>query len=252
MNSGLTGASWGQFLFMIHFHGFLHYLCADDSKLLSSWPEYPTANTEFPLGCLSDTRNSAKSKDFEPLIFCLKSLPLQCLSGVERPFTQLLTLETLDLFLPQLSFSFLINHQDLHIQPLKCLKSTPFLQPHCHSPNPGSHSLSLKPLQDPPDSSLNVHTLSSNPFVSSLQSNLFFNGKLTLFSLKSFNGFPIKPRICIGTYQSLPKFSFTWSMFNENYSVPGTAQALKYNREQDRHKPLPSENLQSSGERENK
>lgn len=63
---GLTSAAWYAFLFIIHFHGFMYYICADDSNILSSWPEWPTASTVFPLGWLSDTWNSASTKTLSP------------------------------------------------------------------------------------------------------------------------------------------------------------------------------------------
>ena len=70
-----------------HFHGFVYYLCADDSNLLSSWPEYPTANTVFPLCYLSDARSSASPETLSPWSSAWNLFLLQCFlsPGIEQP-----------------------------------------------------------------------------------------------------------------------------------------------------------------------
>lgn len=86
---GLTSAAWYGFLFIIHFHGFMHYICADDSNILSSWPEWPTASTVFPLGWLSDTWNSASAKTLSPWSSAHNLLLLWCAlsPGIDQSFT---------------------------------------------------------------------------------------------------------------------------------------------------------------------
>lgn len=101
------------------------------------------ANTVFPFSYFSDTRNSASSKTLRPSSSAWNLFLVQCFLSleIEQPFVQICILETSDLFLTQLSFPFLINHHILYIQPLNCLKSTPFLCPHCHISNQGYRSL---------------------------------------------------------------------------------------------------------------
>lgn len=127
-----------------HFHGLVYYLCDDDSNLLSSCPEYPTSQHNISTQLFLRHSKLSKFEDFETFIFCLKSLPRPVFSvpGNRKPFVEVCILETSGLFLTQLSFPFLINRHILYIQPLNCLKSTPFLHPHCHIPNQGYHSLS--------------------------------------------------------------------------------------------------------------
>ena len=114
MNFNLTDATWCWFLFIIHFHGFMYYLCADDSNLLSSWPEYPTANTVFPLRYLSDALNSARPETLSPWSSASNLFLLQCFlyPGIEQQTIHTGSYshrEILDSFLMQLSFPFLFK-----------------------------------------------------------------------------------------------------------------------------------------------
>lgn len=140
----------------------------------------PDLNIQHSISTPPSPRHAklSKSRDFEPLISSFSSV---LFPGIEQPFTQVLTLATLNSFLTQLGFPLLVNHQLLHIRPLNCIKSTPSCHPHCHSPNPGHHCLSPKLLQVPPTLSSNCYTYS--PSVTNLQVNLsFFNGNQIFIS----------------------------------------------------------------------
>lgn len=105
----------------------MYYLCADDSNLLSSWPEYPTANTVFP-PVISQTLKTQQVQRQRPWCCAWNPFLLQCFlsPGIEWPFLQGCALESLDSFLSQLSFPFLINHRIFYVGPLSHLKPTSF------------------------------------------------------------------------------------------------------------------------------
>lgn len=158
----------------------MYYLCVDDSNLLSSWPAYPIG--QHSISTQLFLRHSK---------LCLKSLPRPMFSVPGNRTTTRIILETSDLFLTQLSFAFLINHHILYIQPLNCLKSTPFLHPHCHISNQGYHSPPETIRRSSCGYCYSIATLLSQSICPKSPKQSFFSAKLTaFFSLNSFNGFP--------------------------------------------------------------
>lgn len=183
---GLTSAAWYGFLFIIHFHGFMYYICADDSNILSSWPEWPTASTVFPLGWLSDTRNSANTKTLSPWSSAHNLTP--SVFSVSRNSSVIHTgthSRSLRFISWQLSFLLLISHQGLQI---KSLVSNSSSLPH-------SLASYYNPVlrQDPPSLSLHVHTHSSDLFAQVSKVICFpkWKNQLTLFSSKWLDEFLI-------------------------------------------------------------
>lgn len=154
---GLTSAAWYGFLFIIHFHGFMHYICADDSNILSSWPEWPIASTVFPLGWLSDTRNSASTKTLSPWSSAHNLLLLWCAlsPGIAQSFTQEPILESLDTILDSWALCF--------YSVTKAYRFNLLFQIHGPLPSSLPHSLAsyYHPtlLQDPPSLSPHPHSL---------------------------------------------------------------------------------------------
>lgn len=178
----------------------MYYLCADDSTILSSWPEYPAANTVFPLLYLPDMQNSASPDTLSPWSSAWNLFLLQgfLFPGIEQPFTQVLTLETLDSFSTQFSFPFLMITSCYTFSLFTVSKAPPFSIPtataliQATTLCPPNYCKFLLPCD--PNATFTLPIFHKSPKQS------FFNGNLTFITLKSFSGFPIKSRICNGTY----------------------------------------------------
>lgn len=194
----------------------MYYLCADDSTILRSWPEYPTANTVFPLLYLPDMWNSSSPDTLSPWSSAWNLFLLQdfLFPGIEQPFTQVLTLETLASFSTQVSFPFSVNHWWLYIQPPNCLKGT------CFSIHTAIALIQATPLCPPnyyhkflPPGHPNV-TFTLLIFHKSPKQS-FLSGNLTFIFLKSFNIFLVKSRICNGNYLLFPFFILSTNVYWE-------------------------------------
>lgn len=188
----------------------------------------------------------SKSRYFEPLIFCLKSLPSPGFS-VSRNRTTIHTgthTRNLRFVLDAAQLPILMITSGYTFSLLTVSKAPPFSIPtataliQATTLCPPNYCKFLLPCD--PNATFTLPIFHKSPKQS------FFNGNLTFITLKSFSGFPVKSRICNGTYL-LFLFSCTQQMFTEDDCVPSTTQALDIIVNKTDKKPLPSLNLQPSG-----